>query len=423
LSANLRLLFPQIPFLAYNRLMTTSIRQRSNYSFWLLNAAAYLTWLGILIATLPELVGAANRTFVLVLFGLFFVGLSLFAFLEERPYLVHLYLLLQMIIALAISLQVPVRAAAGISTFLFVLSAQSMLFLPLLPGLVWIFIFIGVTWFAGFLAVDLIHANDFVAILGGYLFFGTFGTGLRQANEARQRSQQLLVELQEAHDQLRAYTTQARQLAVSEERNRLAREMHDALGHRLTVAVVQLEGAQRLIPTDPSRSASMIAAMREQLKHALAELRQTVSTLRSPENVEGMNGSLATAVTLLAHTFQEATGLPVHLHLPDDLPLLPEAHRMALYRAAQESLTNVQRHANAQQAWLQLAADDAQVWLIVSDDGHGLNGEVADGRFGLMGLRERANQLGGSLMLGQADEGGVLLRFQLPIPHVEAADA
>lgn len=402
--------------------MTTATRQRSNYSFWLLNAAAYLTWLGILIATLPELTGSPNRTFVLALFGLFFVGLSVFAFLEERPYLVHLYLLFQMAVAIVISLLVPIRAAAGISTFLFVLSAQAMLFLPLLPGLVWIVIFILVTWVAGFWAVDVMHANDIVAILGGYLFFGTFGAGLRQANEARQRSQQLLAELQEAHEQLKAYTSQAQQLAVAEERNRLAREMHDALGHRLTVAVVQLEGAQRLIPTNPDRSASMIEAMRAQLKQALTELRQTVSTLRSPEN-SAVNGSLVTAVTHLAHTFHEATGLPVHLQLSDDVPLLPEPHRLALYRAAQESLTNVQRHANARQAWLDLDADDKQVTLTVADDGQGFGSEVADGRFGLIGLRERAKQLGGVLTLGSAEQGGAKLSLQLPVPHVEAADA
>ncbi|MBK8899619.1 MAG: sensor histidine kinase [Anaerolineaceae bacterium] len=403
--------------------MTTSIRQRSNYSFWLLNAAAYLTWLGILVTALPELAGAPNRTLVLVLFGLFFVGLSVYAFLEERPFQVHLYLLFQMAIAVGIAVQVPDRAASGISTFLFILSAQAMLFLPLIPGLLWILVFIVVTWVAAFFAFDALHANDFVAILGGYLFFGTFGAGLRQANEARQRSQQLLAELQEAHEQLKAYTSQAQQLAVAEERNRLAREMHDALGHRLTVAVVQLEGAQRLIPSNPERSASMIEAMRAQLKQALAELRQTVSALRSPENTAVLPGSLATAVTHLAHTFQEATGLPVHLQLPDDVPLLPEAHRLALYRAAQESLTNVQRHANARQAWLDLSADDERVTLTVADDGQGFGSEVVDGRFGLIGLRERAKQLGGVLTLGAAEQGGAQLRLQLPIPHVEAADA
>jgi signal transduction histidine kinase len=358
-----------------------------------------------------------------VLFGLFFVGLSVYVFLEERPILMHLYLLFQVAVALGISALSPTTVVNHISTLFFILSAQAMLFLPLFPGVFWLVVFTIVTWLGGVLAFGVVDPVNIIAIIGGYLFFGTFGAGLRQANEARQHSQQLLTDLQEAHDQLRAYTSQAQQLAVAEERNRLAREMHDSLGHRLTVAVVQLEGAQRLIPTKPEQSATMIEAMRAQLKQALAELRQTVSALRSPQANSQLQGSLATSISHLAQTFQEATGLPVHLSLPDELPLLPETHRLALYRAAQESLTNVQRHANAQQAWLTLAADATQVTLSVADDGQGLVADVGDGRFGLIGLQERANQLGGLLHLCQAAEGGAMVQLQLPIPIVEAADA
>ena len=125
--------------------MTTSTRHRSNYSFWLLNAAAYLTWLGILVSTLPDLTDTPNRTIILVLFGLFFVGLSVFAFLEERPLLVHIYLLCQTAVAYTIAALSPAGAASNISTFFFILSAQAMLFLPLLPGLVWILLFILLT--------------------------------------------------------------------------------------------------------------------------------------------------------------------------------------------------------------------------------------------------------------------------------------
>lgn len=398
-------------------------RQQSNYSFWLLNAAAYITWLGIVVAALPDLAGQPNRTAILVLFGLFFVGLSVYVFLEERPLLMHFYLLFQVAIALGISTLSPTDIVAHISTLFFILSAQAMLFLPLKPGIAWLVVFTIVTWLGGVFAFGAVEPLSIISVVGGYLFFGTFGAGLRQANEARQHSQQLLAELQEAHEQLQAYTSQAQQLAVAEERNRLAREMHDALGHRLTVAVVQLEGAQRLIPSNPDRSASMIEAMRGQLKQALAELRQTVSALRSPEASVALNGSLATAVSHLVQTFQEATGLGVDLTMPEELPLLPEAYRLALYRAAQESLTNVQRHAKAQQAWLVIAADDDDITLSVSDDGQGLGDEVGDGRFGLIGLRERAKQLGGSLMLGAADEGGARIIMRLPVPVVEAADA
>ena len=403
--------------------MKKYFQTQSNYSFWLITAAAYLTWLGTLIATWPDLADDSNQTLILILFGLFFVGLSVYAFLEERPLLLHLYMLFQTAIVWTLSSLVPTSSSANVSTLLFILSAQAMLFLPLLPGLIWIAVLIVVTWLGGVFAYGIIHTVDFIAMMGGYLFFGTFGAALRQANEARQRSQQLLADLQQAHDQLQAYTTQAQQLAVAEERNRLAREMHDALGHRLTVAVVQLEGAKRLIPIEPERSARMIETMRAQLKLALAELRQTVSALRSPDASPTLPGSLETAVSHLAQTFQEATGLPVHLNLPEDLPLLPEDYRLALYRAAQESLTNVQRHANAQHAWLALAANAEQITLTVSDDGLGFGEEVPDGRFGLVGLRERAKQLGGSLQLGRANEGGAMLSLRLPIPIVEAADA
>jgi signal transduction histidine kinase len=167
----------------------------------------------------------------------------------------------------------------------------------------------------------------------------------------------------------------------------------------------------------------MIEAMREQLKQALTELRQTVSALRSPGTTAALNGSLETAVSHLVQTFQEATGLTINLIMSEELPLMPEAHRLALYRAVQEALTNVQRHAKARQAWLILTADAAHVSLTVADDGQGLKGDVADGRFGLIGLRERAKQLGGSLTLGAAEEGGAKLTMQLPVPVVEAADA
>jgi len=216
---------------------------------------------------------------------------------------------------------------------------------------------------------------------------------------------------------------QAVRLAADLQRSRewLAREMHDSLGHRLTVAVVQLEGAQRLIPTDPERAARMIGAMRDQMKEALAELRQTVAALRNPlEGVE--DAPLDAALTHLAQTFQDSTGLAVHLDLPDSLPALPATHRLALYRAAQESLTNAQRHASAKQVWLTVSAANGHVTLTAADDGKGFGEQVdtSEGSYGLRGLRERAAQLGGELILEDRRGGGAQLRFSLPLleaPH------
>ena len=225
-----------------------------------------------------------------------------------------------------------------------------MMLFPQRIGMLWIGIFTLVT---AVIFVILLPVGEALMITlpysAGYWFFGAFARALASAEEARAESQQLLTELQAAHRQLQDYAAHAEELAVAEERNRLAREMHDTLGHRLTVAAVQLEGAQRLIPKDPTRAAGMVGTVREQVREALSELRAAVATLREPLATDL---TITTALQRLISSFEEATHLSVHLDFPDDLPSLSNAHRLALYRAAQEALTNVQKHAQAQQVWV-----------------------------------------------------------------------
>jgi signal transduction histidine kinase len=194
----------------------------------------------------------------------------------------------------------------------------------------------------------------------------------------------------------------------------MAREMHDSLGHRLTVTVVQLEGAQRLIPTDPERAASMIGTMREEMKEALAELRHTVSALRAP--IAG-GLPLDIALSALSQTFQKDTGILTHFSGSPGFPALPETHRLAFYRAAQEALTNIQRHAMACNAWLDLHTDDTAITLVIEDDGKGMQAQSMNGAgSGLLGLKERASELGGELSLVEKPGGGMQLTFTAPLP-------
>jgi signal transduction histidine kinase len=224
-----------------------------------------------------------------------------------------------------------------------------------------------IAWIVGFYVVDSLGALLIRGAAGmiNVLFYGAafmltavFGYALRQVEIARRQNQQLL-------EELRASQSQLQDLAVVEERNRLAREMHDSLGHRLTVSVVQLEGAQRLIPTDPERAAQMIGTMRDEMKEALAELRRTVSALRSPIPSDV---SLETAISTLSQTFQQKTGIATHFTVAPEFPALPDLYRLTFYRAAQEGLTNIQRHAGAQNAWLQLSADGQGNTLVTEDD-------------------------------------------------------
>ena len=134
----------------------------------------------------------------------------------------------------------------------------------------------------------------------------------------------------------------------------------------------------------------MITTVREEVRGAPAELRATVTALRAPVEEDLQ---LRTSLGRLVPHFQEATGLTVHQVLPEEMPELPHTHRLALYRAAQEALTNVLRHAEASQVWLVLSVADSAISLLVSDDGRGMTPTVQREGVGLAGLRERAREI------------------------------
>jgi two-component system NarL family sensor kinase len=157
----------------------------------------------------------------------------------------------------------------------------------------------------------------------------------------------------------------------------------------------------------------MIGTMRDEMKEALAELRRTVSALRAPISDEL---PLQAMLANLSRTFQQDTGILTHLSIPDGFPYLPETHRLAVYRAAQEGLTNIQRHAAAHNAWLRLSAEDRQISLVMEDDGKGFADQTqSNPGAGLVGLKERAVQLGGELRLSERPGGGAQLTFCFPL--------
>ncbi len=296
----------------------------------------------------------------------------------------------------------------------FVLCPTAMLSFPRQAGYAWIGVFSALTVVAFWIADQgslemLLTAPIYIA---GYFFFAAFATQTVLANAAQAESQRLLGELQEAHTRLQAYAAQAETLAVSEERNRMAREMHDTLGHRLTVAAVQLQAIERLVRADPQRAEAMAGTVRDEVRAALAELRQTVAALRAPLEADI---SLDPALRRLVADFEAATGITVTLALPDPLPDISPAHRLALYRGAQEGLTNIQKHADAQRAWITLEAALDKLTLRVVDDGSGPAAELAGG-FGLHGLQERAGYLGGTVTLTPRQVDGSELTVTLPLP-------
>lgn len=261
---------------------------------------------------------------------------------------------------------------------------------------------------------------------GGYLFFGITIYSLVRARQAQRQAERANERLEAANEALKDYAARAENMAVMDERARMAREMHDTVGHRLTVAAVQLDAAQRLIPQDPARAAQMTGTVREQVREALRELRSTVARMREPLEADMQLGP---ALERLVASFSSATGLEVALSLPEELPELPLLYRQSLFRAAQEGLTNVQRHAQASQAWIEVSLPGDEICLSISDNGRGYapendsESEQAEGLgdsqtgFGLLGMRERAAQIGGRLTLGERPGGGACLEIHLPIPQ------
>lgn len=295
----------------------------------------------------------------------------------------------------------------------YVLGTEALMSFDRREGYSWLGLFTLLTVVLLFAFLDPLEASITIPIyLGGYFFFVVFANATQQANEARLESQRLLEELQATHRKLQEYAAQAEQLAVAEERNRLSREMHDTIGHRLTVASVQLEGVQKLIAKDPTKAEKMAETVREQVREALRELRQTVATLREPLESDL---PLETSLKKLARGFEEATGITIHLMLPDSFPEMSAAHRLAIYRTAQEALTNAQKHADAQQIWLQIARQEDILTLRVSDNGKGVQAQEESSGFGLRGIQERAAQLGGELRLEERKGGGTQICLSLPV--------
>jgi len=196
--------------------------------------------------------------------------------------------------------------------------------------------------------------------------------------------------------------------AQNAERRRIARELHDEVGQTMTGVLFQLKRLGEHIPDDRSNE---LAEAQAAVRTCLEEVRRISRELR-PELLDDLG--LASALTELATTFSRRTGIPVRRRLEADLPQFDRELELALYRVAQESLTNVARHADASEVILSLERSDGTVTLRVRDDGRGVDGGPVEGG-GLRGIREHALIVGGTLSLGRGPNGGLELALEAPI--------
>jgi signal transduction histidine kinase len=198
---------------------------------------------------------------------------------------------------------------------------------------------------------------------------------------------------------------------VEEERRRLRRELHDALGPQLAGLTLGIETARQRLADDPATDA-LLAELGRQAEDAVGDVRRLAHGLRPPALDEL---GLAAALHQLAQQATRTAGVQVQVHVPEALPALPAAVEVAAYRISAEALTNTVQHAAAHTCDLTVSVDPAANALLVEvrDDGRGLAPDRPPG-VGLGSMRERAAELGGRCDVATLPQGGTRVRARLP---------
>ena len=261
----------------------------------------------------------------------------------------------------------------------------------------------GVSGLPAFFVVAAPQAFFVVAFV--YLF-------MRQANGRRQ-AQTLLQDLEQAHRELEAYAAQVQALTLTAERQRLARELHDTLAQGLASLIVRLEAVDaQLARGRTERAQELVSLSMQRARATLAEARLAIDDLRGADS-----GDFAGRFQEEVERFRELTGVPCDLEM-GGLPELSAEEQETLLRMVRESLTNVARHAQASRTLVAARTRDTLLEVAVQDNGRGFDPASTagrDGHYGLAGLKERAQAVGGVVEITSTPGVGTLVKLALPL--------
>ncbi len=245
--------------------------------------------------------------------------------------------------------------------------------------------------------------------LAGQVFIVVFTQMAVSQEKSRMEVERLVTELAEANQQLREYALEVEELAITRERNRLAREIHDGLGHYLTTIHMQIRAARAIAASEPAHALEIMATAQNLTQQALSDVRSSVSALRTRDG-EGL--SLDQRIQRVVDNASVA-GSNLEFRVEGPLRQLSPQADLTLYRTAQEGVNNACKHARAEHIRISLNyTDPAWVRLRVEDDGIGT--EQLDGGFGLMGIKERVHLLNGEVRITSLPGQGFLLEVGVP---------
>ncbi len=336
-----------------------------------------------------------------LLAGFLVLSLSVPAIAARYPVLIQPWLTLQTALVSVLILTPPLQ------------DYHAVLFLPLVlvctkylrprTSLAWLIVFCAAATASLMLAFGPAEGLSYLpSYLMGILFLGLYGRARRRAEEARAQSDALVAELQGANEKLRAFAAQAEEVAAAQERNRLARELHDAATQTVFSITLTAQAARMACDSDPARLPELLGRIQEAGADALAEMRGLVSELR-PRSVagDGLVPTLRQHLALRERRERLRTVLSIE---GEETGSVEE--KETLLGVAQEALNNVVKHAGVSEAELALAFGAGEAVLRVRDAGRGFDPAAAAGGFGLASMRQRVQSRGGSWELASRPGGG-----------------
>jgi signal transduction histidine kinase len=306
------------------------------------------------------------------------------------------------------------------SLFLFVILPILVLFIPLVI-ISWQYNMQAVSFFCGVtFLTDLILAYISYKVLGlqfvtpiiGMAFLRTVmfllvgNMIVNLMNVQREQYKKLIL----ANDRLTRYAATLEQLTTSRERNRMARELHDVLAHTMSGVAVELEGVRALMHSDPEKAETLLNHSLQAVREGLTETRRSLQALRASP-LEDLG--LGLAITNLAESTTGKDEFQIHVDIEENLRDFPVEVQQCFYRVAQEALSNIALHANAKSVELTLKYNEPHLILWVKDDGVGFDMKRIDieQKYGLLGMRERVEMIGGTLIIESEPGHGTTIKI------------
>lgn len=257
-----------------------------------------------------------------------------------------------------------------------------------------------------------------LTVIPTIIFIGLYVTLYIRQAEAREKAEALAAELETANQQLTEYAARVEDLTIANERQRMARELHDTLSQGLAGLILQLEATDAHLTNNRTEKAqSIVGNAMEQARATLADARRAIDDLRQ-SSVDDLDSALRLEIS----RFTNATGIPILYHA-DPTPSLPAPVTETLIRAVAEALTNIANHAHAHNVAVDVRMKDKNISVTIQDDGRGFDAaSIPSGHYGILGIKERVRLVNGSFEIQSGNGKGTILKIEIPLSPLPSGE-